>query len=173
MNKWIISDLHLGHNKILKFSPLRLGNKVDSVEEHDTLLEVRWAATVRPGDIVYVLGDVAFKAESLERFKNWPGKKILVRGNHDNKSEELYRSIFHKILGLAVMDGAWFSHAPVHPTELRGRPNIHGHVHQNIIRDHYHQPDKRYRPVCVEQNQGWPEPYERVLKEANDAYPLQ
>jgi len=165
MNKWIISDLHLGHKSILEFEPNRLGEKVDSVEEHDDILEVRYRATVQPKDTCYFLGDVAFSAKKLESIKNWPGRKVLIRGNHDDKSEELYRHIFTKIYGVLKIDRVWFSHAPIHTQELRGCPSVHGHVHSNIILDGYHRPDKRYRAVCVEQNQGWPESFDRVIEE--------
>lgn len=165
MNKWIISDLHLGDNHICNFSSNRLGEKLTDPEEHDRILEARWLSIVQPKDIVYVLGDVAFRAEELKWFGTWPGRKILVRGNHDDKAEELYREIFDKIFGLLKHDKTWFSHAPIHSDELRGCPNIHGHVHSNIIRNGYGEPDKRYRSVCVEANQGWPEDFNSVLKE--------
>ena len=168
MKKWIISDLHLGHNKILEFEPDRLGVTLDSVEEHDQQLEYRWNSRVNPKDTVYVLGDVAFKAESLKDFGRWNGNKILVRGNHDDKDETLYRDIFSKIFGVIKINRVWLSHAPIHPVELRGCPNIHGHVHSNVVRDHYHQPDPRYRAVCVEQNQGYPEDFNLVMEEMND-----
>jgi len=150
----------------MEFSPDRLGPECRdvSVAEHDEILKVRWNVTVKPNDIVYVLGDVAMSVEALKDFKFWNGRKILIRGNHDTQSEGLYRDIFYKILGTAKLNRVWFSHAPIHPDELRGYPNIHGHVHDNIIK-HNHRPDKRYRAVCVEQNHGWPEPYDQVMRE--------
>jgi calcineurin-like phosphoesterase family protein len=167
MNKWIISDLHLGHKKILEFEGDRLGVPgVSTAEEHDEQLEMRWNSIVNPKDIVYVLGDVAFTAEALKGFKKWKGRKILVRGNHDDKAEELYRDIFYKIYGVIKINKVWLTHAPIHPAELRGCPNVHGHVHSQIIRNHYHEPDKRYRAVCVEQNEGYPEDFDKVLEEA-------
>lgn len=171
MNKWIISDLHLGHSKIMDYSPKRLGTDgKESIQEHDAILEVRWNSTVKPNDVVYVLGDVAFTSEALQKFKNWHGKKILVRGNHDDKDEQLYRDIFYKIHGIIKINRVWLSHAPIHPAELRGCPNVHGHVHENIIRGQYNIADKRYRAVCIEQNKGWPENFDRVLNEVKNTH---
>ena len=156
--RWVISDLHLGHKRILEFSPGRLGEQVESAEHHDNVIEERWHSTINKKDTVFVLGDVAFSTEALQRFSFWPGQKILVRGNHDMLGEGLYRAAFYKIYGLLKKDGIWFSHAPMHPIELRGKVNVHGHVHDRPI------PDKRYIPVCVEQCHGWPIDYESILE---------
>ena len=157
MNKWVISDLHLGHNNILQFEGGRLGVECLNVHDHDNILFDRWHETVDYKDIVYVLGDVAFKADKLKWFDSWTGTKILVRGNHDDKDEELYRKAFTKIHGALKYKGVWLTHIPIHPIELRGSGNIHGHVHGNII------DDKRYRAVCIEQNQGFPEDLEGII----------
>lgn len=158
---YVISDLHLGHKKIIDFSPERLGCKVSCVEEHDSILEERWRGTVHKKDTVLVLGDVAFTTEALKQFSTWPGIKHLVRGNHDDLNEGLYRMSFYKIYGLLKKHKMWFSHAPIHPQELRGCINVHGHVHDNVI------DDPRYVPVCVEQCQGWPISIETLKRKIN------
>ncbi len=38
----------------------------------------------------------------------------------------------------------WLSHAPVHPGELSGKKNLHGHTHFELMGD------PRYINVCVE-----------------------
>lgn len=38
----------------------------------------------------------------------------------------------------------WLSHCPLHPNELRGKKNIHGHVHFQSI------PDSRYFNTSLE-----------------------
>ncbi len=152
-NLFFISDLHFGHENVLKFSDLRYG---DTVTEHDEWLITQWNSVVTNQDVVYVLGDVVFKKESLKYLKRLAGNKNLVRGNHDRWSAKTYLEYFNNIYGLLKKSGYWLSHAPIHPLELRGCKNIHGHVHQNSI------PDSRYINVCVEQINGTPISIEQI-----------
>lgn len=82
------------------------------------------------------------------------GTKYLVRGNHDTKfTTEEWLKHFKRVESLVSYKGYWLSHAPIHPYELRGKGNIHGHVHQNSILDYDSgapEWDRRYINVCVE-----------------------
>lgn len=149
MNRvFICSDLHLGHSKIMDFSPGRLGLPAGaSVEDHNFQIFDHWSRRVKKRDTVYILGDVSF-GYPISDLKKLPGQKHLIHGNHDqavnadNVSE--YLSVFSTIRGLHKYRGYWLSHAPVHPQELRGRRNIHGHVHAATLYD------DRYINVCPE-----------------------
>lgn len=155
---YFISDLHLGHKNIIKFAgEKRYGT---TIEEHDGWLQARWAATVRERDLVYVLGDVAFTKDALLSMRGWSGTKVLVMGNHDKYDINLYQQVFNKILPSPwpYHNSYWLSHCPIHPAELRGRKNIHGHVHMNEI------PDERYISVCVEAVAGIPTSIEQLNK---------
>lgn len=148
--KWVISDLHFGHRNILKYSgPLRGGS---TSEEHDAWLIDQINSVVKKGDLLYILGDVAFDYNSLKLVDKLKGMKKLIRGNHDILSANKYLEYFDDIQGLLSFKGTfWLSHAPIHPLELRGRLNIHGHVHQHSI------PDERYINACVETTYGVPQ----------------
>lgn len=50
----------------------------------------------------------------------------------------------------------WLTHAPIHPDELRGKKNVHGHCHGHILND------KRYINVCVE-HADRPIPIEEII----------
>lgn len=150
---FFISDLHLGHKSILNFSPSRGGNTVD---EHDHMLVAKWNMVVNKRDTVYVLGDVCFDASKLILLNEMVGTKHLILGNHDKFQLPVYQKYFYKIHGFRTYKGFWISHAPLHPDELRGRKNIHGHVHSNIITDLNGEHDDRYISVCVEQTNGYP-----------------
>ena len=146
---YFISDLHLGHKKILEFSgSYREGLTVD---DHDDWLIEQWNSVVRKRDVVYLLGDVAFSREGLAKLSLLRGDKKLIMGNHDK-----FRASEYEEQGLRVIGGVvkyknfWLSHSPIHPAELRGLKNIHGHVHSNSI------PDDRYINVCVERLSGIP-----------------
>lgn len=155
-NIYFISDLHLGHKRILEFEPnLRFGNTVD---EHDTILIERMKSVCNnKRDILYICGDVAMDKDKLQLLHEIPARKILVRGNHDVYSDDAYRLVFDAIVGFFCYKGHWVSHAPIHPHELRGRRNIHGHVHRNSVLNStgvgY---DPNYINVCVENCEGRP-----------------
>ena len=72
---------------------------------------------MKPQDTVIHLGDCAWRPEGMKRLLELPGKKILVRGNHDDKSLEKYMemgwdfacdSIVMKLGGVVIL----FSHKP-------------------------------------------------------------
>ena len=155
--KYVISDLHLGHKNIIKYAEgYRSGS---NSEEHDLWLMDQWNSVVTKHDLVYVLGDVAMNRESLDKIKRFKGNKILVRGNHDVYNTRTYLEYFQEVCGLLHHKGVfWMSHAPIHPTELRGRFNLHGHVHQNSI------PDDRYINCCVEMCNGVPQNLDILLE---------
>lgn len=144
-----IGDLHLGHKKIVEFSgPLR-GN-VTTVDEHDEWIVKQWNKVVSKTDIVYVHGDICFDKEKLPLLDRMKGRKILLLGNHDQFDLSDYQKYFEKIHGFMKYKGFWLSHSPIHPAELRGKVNVHGHVHHNTIAD------PRYINVSVEALNGMP-----------------
>jgi calcineurin-like phosphoesterase family protein len=100
-----------------------------------------WKNYLKPEDTMIHLGDVCFRYNDGRAHKQWiqpmPGKKILVRGNHDKKSSNWYTdngwdfvcddfSLRYKEHKLK------FTHIPV-KEELRepGILYISGHEHQN------------------------------------------
>lgn len=160
MNKiYFISDLHLGHKKILDFSPGRGGT---TTEEHDEWIIESWNSVVTKRDVVWVLGDVAMGEESLKQVAKLRGQKNLIRGNHDRQALPTYLKYFNNVYGLVKRYGFWMSHCPLHPQELRGKVSVHGHTHQNIILDSTGQPDPRYISVCVEALNGIPITLEKL-----------
>lgn len=153
---FFISDLHLGHKAIMNFSrPWREGS---DVLEHNEWIVKQWNSVVRKNDMVWVCGDVIFGQDNLWYLHRMHGHKNLVRGNHDTLSTATYLKYFNNVYGLIKVDRFWLSHAPIHPAELRGRNNIHGHVHHNSI------PDARYINVSVENLAGVPISLTRLLE---------
>lgn len=167
---YLISDLHLGHKKILDFSPERGGS---TVEEHDEWIIEQWNSVVKKRDTVYVLGDIAFSREGLAKCSKLRGNKQCILGNHDLFTVEEYMKYFRVRPGIFKYKGFWLSHAPIHPHELRGKKNIHGHVHSNSVKAEYRQPlcnlmndlDHRYINVCVEALNGVPISIEEIKGE--------
>lgn len=138
-NVWFTSDLHFGHNNIHKF---RL--EVSNEEENRSRIISDWSRLVTKRDDVYVLGDAAFTLDTLYELSKLPGRKFLVRGNHDEFGTETYVQFFDEVYGIKRYKEFWLTHAPIHPEELRGRVNLHGHVHYADIKD------SRYYNMSVE-----------------------
>jgi calcineurin-like phosphoesterase family protein len=167
---WVISDTHFRHANILKFAnkngELIRGQLFDSIDQHDEYMIEQWNRCVKPGDIVYHLGDVVMGGvEGEEWFKtNWPrlnGSKRLIVGNHDDVKFLSCGGFFKKVSMWRMFPefGLLLTHVPVHQksammwgskeTGLRDKPiqllNVHGHIHENPS------PEGPYRCVCVEQ----------------------
>ena len=134
-NVWFCSDLHFGHEGIGKFRE-SLGIK-DEQHNRSTIKD-DWKELVHKKDIVYILGDAAFTIETIKDFAELPGTKYLIRGNHDKLNTSVYLKYFKEVYGLLKYKEFWLSHAPIHPYELRGKINLHGHVHfATLIHNRY------------------------------------
>jgi calcineurin-like phosphoesterase family protein len=170
---FFISDLHLKHKNILTFAGhYRDG---DTVEEHDEILIEKINSKVHKRDKLFILGDVVWKREDLSIISRINGQKELIIGNHDEARIDEYRKYFDKVHGFYKYRGFWISHCPIHPDELRGCKNVHGHVHMNCIMKRFlgfpYARDTRYIPVTVEALDGYPICYDELLAQ-NGGTPL-
>lgn len=146
---YFISDLHLGHKRILDFSKDQ--RKQPDVATHDKWIVDSWNSVVTKRDVIYCLGDIAFSKQGLELCHQLNGIKKAILGNHDGFTIEEYQAAGFIILpSIYRYKEWWLTHCPIHPAELRGKKNIHGHVHNKTI------PDNRYINVCVEAVNGKP-----------------
>ena len=126
MSVLFCSDLHLGHD----LASEKRGFK--SVADHDSSILNTLINQCNKRTILYVLGDACMKKGNLDSFVAIPGRKILVRGNHDNYKSEDYLKYFEEIHGFIKYKKFWLSHCPIHPQEMyRCELNIHGHIHKN------------------------------------------
>lgn len=156
---WFTSDLHLGHKNICKYRP-----EFSSPDEHSRTIIENIKGCVRKRDTLWVLGDSVFTEEWLEPLDKITCTKILVAGNHcaqhfDNK--KLY-AIFDRVYGIRKKYGAWLSHAPIHPDELRGSFCVHGHTHR------HHIDDRRYINLCIENHNFMPRDLKWLRSEMED-----
>lgn len=145
---WFCSDLHIGHKAINNFSPYRLGFKPKDIDEHDEHIFHVLRSTISKRDTTFFLGDICFDIDKMKEFADIPGTKHLIFGNHDKFDLGVYLKHFNFVHGFRTYKEFWISHAPIHPQELRGRKNIHGHVHPNTI------PDENYVNICPENLDG-------------------
>lgn len=135
----------------------------------DEELVKRWNETVKPGDKVYHLGDVAIKRKGLKILGRLNGDKVLIKGNHDIFKLNDYLPYFRDIRAYHVMDKYILSHIPIHPQQQgRFKGNIHGHLHSNFVLDKWGNPDPFYLNICVEQTDYRPILFERALEYFKD-----
>lgn len=147
-NVFFISDPHLGHENILKYSADT--RTFSSIKEHDEYICDEWCSKVSKRDLVWVGGDLGSKEYAVKRIASLPGTKKLIRGNHDQMPLSMYLEGFVDIQSMIKYRGYWLTHCPIHPDELWGKRNIHGHVHSNSIKLPDGSLDDRYINLCME-----------------------
>lgn len=159
MNVYIISDTHFNHKKLIEY-----GRPADF--EDRILNNLR---SIPKGSLIIHLGDFCI-GDDLNSAYKWNSAtqgmygRVLVRGNHDKKSnawhldrgfEFVCTQFIDKYFGKRII----FSHIPVKPEDYPTVDlNIHGHTHGNSHRDkdvrHYMDP-KFHREIAPEiQNYG-------------------
>lgn len=147
----LCSDTHFGHRNITKY---RFHPAFSSPEEHDAFVAERILSTVSKRDNLWILGDICFSNKSfhyIEAISRNVSRLNLILGNHDFEQTKApsVQDYLHlgnvKLYGMVKYKGFWLSHAPIHPAELRGKKNIHGHVHSETL------DDPRYINVCMEE----------------------
>lgn len=102
-------------------------------ENFGELIIRNWQRLVAPHDFVYHLGDVIFRRpRELETImKQLPGVHVLVKGNHDEHSDEWFREMgFHFVCQQLVVDKVMLSHYPL-PVPPGVEFAVHGHFHNN------------------------------------------
>lgn len=169
-NIWLISDTHFNHNKEFIWK----ARGFNSIEEMNNTVIERWNKIVKPGDIVYHLGDVALGdlAASIKILNQLNGKIRLAIGNHDT-SMRLF-----SFRGLPVFDDIQFgyrlksgkktfllTHYPLLSGNFDNSKtySIHGHTHSPNIFCEY---DMMYN-TCCDAHDCYPIAWEDMLKDIN------
>lgn len=136
--KFYVADVHFGHKNILKFE----NRPFKDTDEMDREYIRRWNSKVRPGDEVYILGDLSFHKgpKTMEILKELNGMKFLIVGNHDHlflADKEFDQSMFRWIKDTAMIkDGGYrisLFHYPIQVWNEQHHGSLHfyGHVHSN------------------------------------------
>jgi len=150
---YFISDLHYNHKNMAE----RRGFK--NVEKHNEHLIKSWNTVVAKRDKVFILGDITMEKKDYRFLNKLNGRKVVVLGNHDlpQHTKEMLKYV-DQIAGVINYKGYILTHVPIHESELteRFRGNIHGHLHEGIIKDH------RYVNVCVEMTSFKPKTLEEL-----------
>lgn len=150
---WVISDHHFHHANILTFTGddgklIRPG--FQSVQDMNEFMVEKWNSVVGGDDKVYVAGDIVIRtsAWAFEILSELRGRKVLIKGNHDEAKLSIYSRYFLDVRSEKQFKvGKGGPHVIISHRPLRlpdNTYNIHGHIHQNVI------DDPRYINVSVE-----------------------
>ncbi len=130
---WLTSDFHFRHYRVIELEgrpndyEIRIRNSLMRLTKDDILIN---------------LGDICIGEDQLVHnwvFKKLKCRKILVRGNHDTKSDNWYlnngwdfvcREFSGKYFGKNII----FTHIPKQYDQTMYDLNIHGHLHSNRYR---------------------------------------
>lgn len=164
MSIWIISDTHFGHRKLEELA----GRPANFEEKIFQKLK-----KIKKGDTVIHLGDFCIGSD-VEWHEKWNTalkdvKRILVKGNHDRKSNHWYYDHGWDFVCDQMSDHFFkryvtLSHKPILGIQ---NINIHGHLHTN---DHRvdEETKKHYNPnlhklIALESNGYTPVLIEHIL----------
>lgn len=170
MNIYLISDTHFNHQNIATYCQ-RPSNFTEMIIKN-------WNNTVQSEDVVIHLGDVQIGQKSKWVVPNLPGRKILIRGNHDREKSNTWwmeNGFDFSCDGLKFRN-CWLSHEPVQALPEDCLLNIHGHLHniwhgfrpdRGAKQTHLHNPWQRlfaieytdYRPVEFDKFVNHPKKY--------------
>lgn len=150
MNKYV-SDLHLGHENILKTARPQF----ECIEKMNEFLIRRWNESVNKDDEVWICGDFSYrsKVDVGHYLKQLKGHKHLIVGNHDVKwmrnceLSDYFESVNHmevikdgkKIITLChypMME--WFGSRYAEYSPEGTSWLIHGHLHDSRTCDAYY-----------------------------------
>lgn len=129
---WLITDTHLGHDAMVQYC--------GRPQNHSDLILAALKRSLLDGDILIHLGDICIGNDTLwhARFnESLPNiRKILIRGNHDKRSNSWYMRhgwdfVCERFDDTLFGEHITFSHIPVAGIE---NWNIHGHFHNNLPR---------------------------------------
>lgn len=148
---YYISDLHLFHKNVTKEGSDFDGRPYKTLEEMHEDIKNRWNRKITNGDTVYILGDVSMRGkweELIALVSTLKGHKILIRGNHDDTSDQRYQKLYDEICDYKEIKDRLeketvhlvLSHYPIlmWKNQHRGWILLYGHLH-NSGEYHYFQ----------------------------------
>jgi calcineurin-like phosphoesterase family protein len=170
MERWYVSDHHLGHFNVIKYGQ----RPFSSLEEMEAVLLENHNKLVHPSDHVSFLGDVSIRRggrvqqnDFIKEIKKYNGHKRLYLGNHDHFQCSTYLEVFEKVYATwRSEEGFICSHFPLHPTSLGSATAcVHGHIHRNASPLPVVYIDKKTQKVGIK-------PYINVCVEVQEFRPI-
>lgn len=128
------SDTHFGHANII-----HLANRPFlTVEEMNEELISRWNAVVGDDDLVYHLGDFAWRGVDINKALDWlNGRIVILKGNHDPMAPQGVPEFQTTPYFETTLRGVQFvlCHYPIESWNgmYKGAIHLHGHTHDHTF----------------------------------------
>lgn len=148
---YYISDLHIGCKNSFD------GRTLD----HDEILLKNWNSVVNNNDTVYILGDIGRCGNNKDNeylcsiISCLKGKRILIRGNHDNLKDNRIKQLFTYIYDYFELTDNYnginqklvLSHYPIFSWNgcYKDTVLLYGHTHGNFDDDIYQESLEKLR----------------------------
>jgi len=171
---WLTADTHFSHEVMID----KYGRPFKNATEMDSKLIKAWNNCVAPNDTILHLGDLSIvcgdkigfiNATKMQQILNGlNGHKVLIKGNHDKKSNAWYMKVgFDNVCDAMVISNNIFTHTPVKRELMQYfKYNFHGHHHANVS-ERYRKSDG-YVCVSVERTKYQPVLLNGLLKDLNN-----
>lgn len=158
MKIWLIADTHFNHDKMQTYCQ-RPENFTRQIWSH-------WHDMVKPNDTIIHLGDVGIGNWRNFGIEELPGRKILIRGNHDRAHSNTWwmEHGFHFACDGLVFRHQWLTHEPSTSLASGCEFNIHGHLHNFDVTHHPEYKSKPFhRLLAVEYTDYRPVEFDKFL----------
>ena len=156
MRVFFIADLHFDDDRILRYE----NRPFEYVQQMNETIIRNWNDIVTKEDKVFVFGDIGNESY----IKQLNGKKYLIKGNHDTKMNQEYRTCgFEEVYDYPIVyENFWIlSHEPMYINCNMPYANLFGHVHQSPQYTTY---SKQHYCVTVERIDYTPIAFEEIKK---------
>lgn len=162
---FFIADTHFGGSRILLYE----NRPFEDVDEMDKMLIKNWNNVVEQDDTVYHLGDFCDNGKDKEYLSQLNGHIKLVKGNHDNSSNEFYRTCgFEEVYDCPILFNSFWmlSHEPLYINTNMPYANLFGHVHNSPL---YKDFSSQHFCVSVERIDYTPIPFDKIVSQIQSA----
>ena len=147
-NIYSTSDQHFTHMNIIKYAERPFDLSEQGIKDCINHIVNEYNSIIKDDDLVIHLGDLSHgrnQSKEVIRYimEAHKGRKILIKGNHDNYSDEFYKSLFESVGTYLIMDEYFFCHYPLYENALGPfekelfkvfknsgcKTIVHGHTH--------------------------------------------
>ena len=159
---FFVSDTHFYHSNIIGYCD----RPFISVDQMNIAMIRNWNSVVKKKDTVFHLGDflIGNKKQTSAIREALNGTIKLIRGNHDDHSNQWYRDCgFDEVYDYPIVFNEFLilSHNPMPFVPSPTMVNLYGHIHNSPMFETW---GKQSACMCVERHDYKPVPLEEVAK---------